>query len=438
MSPSRPVRRHVERYERRPSAERTASASGVDRRERATVARPTGCGRAPVTTRTTREPGSISPRRDRLDERAERGAARAVGLDAGRLGEQRGVRPRSRRSATATMRAAGRARGADREVAVRRVADRERRERRVAASTREMPPVVGEGVGDRARALRLGGEQPGHRLVGEPRARQLGEALRELREQRAARGGADDGVGQLPAELLGDLERDRLRALARVRVQVPAHEAPREERAELELEPAAVVVGAVDGEDAGARMARRDRRRLAARRGEHDRLEPGRGGGRGDRVAEVAGRRAAERRDAVVERGGDGDRWRRGPCRSASGSRPRASDADRCRAARTGARRDERRPARAVLDARAGRQERVVAPERGGPAPRSPRGVTSRADAVPVVGDVGRAVAAAAGVERLRRRHLFAHAAAQGERRSSSPCPRPLVWNLTGRTGVSG
>ena len=144
-------------------------------------------------------------------------------------------------------------------------------------------------------------------LRDEPRMGQLREPLRELREQRAARGGADDGVGQLPAELLRDLERDRLRALARVRMEVAADEAPREERAELELESAAVVVRAVDREDARAGMPRGDRPGADACRREHDRLEAGRRGGRGDGVAEVAGRRAADGREAVLTRGGDGD-----------------------------------------------------------------------------------------------------------------------------------
>src|SRR5579871_6669874 len=51
-----------------------------------------------------------------------------------------------------------------------------------------------------------------------------------------------------PPELLGDLEGDRLRALARERVKVPADEAPREERAQLELEAAAGVIAATDRE----------------------------------------------------------------------------------------------------------------------------------------------------------------------------------------------
>ena len=57
-----------------------------DRRQRATSLS-TGCGRAPVTTSTTRDAGLDLAARDRFDERAERGAARAVGFDARRLAE---------------------------------------------------------------------------------------------------------------------------------------------------------------------------------------------------------------------------------------------------------------------------------------------------------------------------------------------------------------
>ena len=49
-------------------------------------------GRAPVTTSTTRAPALDLAAADRLDERAERGAAGEVGVTPGALGEQRGVR----------------------------------------------------------------------------------------------------------------------------------------------------------------------------------------------------------------------------------------------------------------------------------------------------------------------------------------------------------
>ena len=203
--------------------------------------------------------------------------------------------------------ASARPRGADREVAVRRVADGERGDAGHGLDARDAA-VVGERRGDRARPERLGGEHPRHRLGGEARLGHLGEALCQLREQRAAGRRADHRVRQLPAELLGDLEGDRLRALARIGVQVPADEAPGEEPAELELEAAAVVVRAGDREDARAGMARRHRCRLTADRREHDRLEPRRRGRSGDGMAEIAGRRAAERRHAVVEGRGSGDR----------------------------------------------------------------------------------------------------------------------------------
>src|SRR6185437_5674120 len=107
------------------------------------------------------------------------------------------------------------------------------------------------------------------------------------------------------------LEGDRLRALARVRMEVAADEAPWEERPELELESPAVVVAAADREHVDVSVLRLDRRRRAADGNEDNRLDPGGRRSGGDRVAEVAGRRAAQRRDAVVEGRGHGER--RGP-----------------------------------------------------------------------------------------------------------------------------
>ena len=55
---------------------------------------------------------------------------------------------------------------------------------------------------------------------------ELLESLPELGEERPGRDGRDDRVRQLPAELLGDLEGERLRAFRVVRAQVHVDERP--------------------------------------------------------------------------------------------------------------------------------------------------------------------------------------------------------------------
>ena len=102
---------------------RTARASGAIVCARAGIGG-SGRGAEPLTTRTTRAPWLDLAAAQRLDEGAEGSAARAVGLDPDRLGEQLGVRG-DRRFADCEDRAARRPRGAEGEVAVRRVADGE-------------------------------------------------------------------------------------------------------------------------------------------------------------------------------------------------------------------------------------------------------------------------------------------------------------------------
>ena len=120
------------------------------------------------------------------------------------------------------------------------------------------PPVLRERGRDRCAAFRLAAVQPRRRPVDEADLAQLAEALVDLRDQRAGGDRGDDGVGQLPAELLGDLERERLRALGVVRAEADVDERPVELERELDGEPAAVVVRAVDGVD-----GRRRRRAVA-------------------------------------------------------------------------------------------------------------------------------------------------------------------------------
>ncbi len=207
-------------------------------------------------------------------------------------------------------------------------------------------------------------------------------------------------------------------------MQVAADEPPREQCAQLELESSAVVVRPVDGEHVGAGVACCDGCRLAADGGEHDRFEAGRSRGRCNGVTEVAGRRAAERGHAVVERGRDRDRGKTILVRARRirilELEPQI-DVERLREMLGPA---QRRPAGPVLELRAPGEQAVVAPERL--RPRGDRLVRDETgDALPVVGHVRGAVAAPAGVDRLGRCHLLAHAATQCEgRHRASPSRR--------------
>ena len=132
----------------------------------------------------------------------------------------------------------------------------------VAGRTGDDRPLLGERGRDRRAPLRLPAVDA--RQLGRRRGRraELLEALPELREQRAGGDRRDDCVGKLPAELLGDLERERLRALRVVRAQVHVDERPVELARQLDDEPAAVVVAAADGDH----LAAVDRGRDAASR----------------------------------------------------------------------------------------------------------------------------------------------------------------------------
>src|SRR4029077_2838767 len=78
---------------------------------------------------------------------------------------------------------------------------------------------------------------------------ELLEATGDLREQRARGDRHDAAVGQLPAELLGDLEGERLRALRVVRAQVDVDERPVALGAQLGAEAVDVVVVALDTDE---------------------------------------------------------------------------------------------------------------------------------------------------------------------------------------------
>ena len=118
---------------------------------------------------------------------------------------------------------------------------------------------------------------PGRRSAAAPRprrARARGARRSPGRASRTAlptRSG-DDHVRELPAELLGDLERERLRALRVVGAQADVDERPRQLERELDGQPAAVVVGAAAPRRSSRRRPRsRSASRARARRGRRPR-----------------------------------------------------------------------------------------------------------------------------------------------------------------------
>ena len=122
-------------------------------------------------------------------------------------------------------RAAGGARCGHRVVAVCRVADRERARGRL-RTDRGHRPLLAVGGGDRIASLRLGADQPRRRSLDQTQLEELAEAPSDLREQRSRCDRADNGIGEPPPQLLGDLERERLRALGVVRAQTHVDERP--------------------------------------------------------------------------------------------------------------------------------------------------------------------------------------------------------------------
>ena len=244
----------------------------------------------------------------------------------------------------------------------------------------------------------------------------------DLGQQGAARDRDDDVIGQAPAELFGGLEPERLRALRVVRPHVHVHERPGERLRDLGAEPIDVVVVALHGDDLGAvGLGREDLRALEVVGHEHVARHPGVGGVRGSRVREVAGGSAGQRLEAerARHRGGDRDdavleRIRRVDRVVLD---PEIAEAEHggepVRAA-------ERREAGAEVDpveAGPAGQERLVAPQRGGP------GLDLLAEIRPVdrvqlVGGLERAEAFLADRERLDVVALAADPALQRRRAS--------------------
>ncbi len=265
----------------------------------------------------------------------------------------------------------------------------------------------------------------------------------DLVEERTRRDRDRDRVRRLPAELLGDLERERLRALRVVRAQVDVDEPPRKLERQLDGEARAVVVGAVDRIDAwpvdrgGGELLR-----LEVARNEDRGLHPLGCRPRCHGARQVAGRGAGERIEAELLRLASRDR--NDPVlermRRVGGVElePELADPELRREARS---RDEwRHPGceariRGCVDG----QEIGIAPDRRG-ACLDRRAADRRAEQLPVIGRVERAEALRAASGRLEWVLGRADAAAKGYgghwaeppgRRSTSV----RVWHLTRYVG---
>ena len=170
--------------------------------------------------------------------------------------------------------------------------------------------LLAVGGGDRLASLSLRADQPGWRPVHETELDELAEAPAELREERSRRDRADDGVRQPPAQLLGDLEGERLRTFRVVRAQADVDEGPRGQlERELDREPAAVVVASAYLVD--RRAVRGGGQQLLALEsgGAEDRgVEPLDGGACRDRCGEIPGRRARQCPEPELLRLGARDR----------------------------------------------------------------------------------------------------------------------------------
>ena len=127
------------------------------------------------------------------------------------------------------------------------------------------------------------------------------EGLVNLGDERAAGHGHDDVVGQAPAELLGDLIADGLRAFGVVGPQIDVHEAPLVLLADLRAEAVDLVVIAGDAHQARAEDVRAEHLGGLEIGGNEDPgLEAHARRLRGDGVGEIAGGGAAH--DLEAER----------------------------------------------------------------------------------------------------------------------------------------
>ena len=252
-------------------------------------------------------------------------------------------------------------------------------------------------------------------VVDETEGHQLAERLVDLGELRTGGHRDHDLLRQPPAERLGDLVAEGLGALRVVGPDVDVHERPVLVVAgQLGGDPVHVVVGPLDrDQDAAVHGGGDDLLLLEVGRDQHHRADPGPGGGRRDRVGEVAGRRAGQGGEA--ELAGRSQRDADDPVLERVGrvgavvldpQRPHAQLAGQVvRGNQRGAARLE---VRGVAHGRRDRQQVLVAPDvlRAG-LDRGP------GDGAELVGDLERAEALAAGVERAERHGRAALAAGQ-------------------------
>ena len=111
--------------------------------------------------------------------------------------------------------------------------------------------AVRERLRDGVAAGRLGAVERGELALDQTDVEPLLEAAADLREQGPRCDRADDPVGEPPAELLGDLVGERLRALRVVGAEVDVDERPAALLRQLGAEAVDVVVVAVDADERG-------------------------------------------------------------------------------------------------------------------------------------------------------------------------------------------
>lgn len=206
-------------------------------------------------------------------------------------------------------RAAGAAHRVEDVRAVGRVADRQRARDGVRLLRLDHVVTGLEGPRDRRAAGGLGAEHGVGGGLDQTQGAELGEPLVDLGELGAGCDRDDHLLREPPAELLGDLVAQGLRALGIVRADVDVHERPvLVLGGQLGGEPVDVVVVAVDGEQGAAVDGGGDDLRLLQRgRDQHDRVPAGAGGRGGHGVGQVARGGAAQHREAELTGGGERD-----------------------------------------------------------------------------------------------------------------------------------
>ncbi len=154
-------------------------------------------------------------------------------------------------------------------------------------------------LNDRRASCGLGTIEAGDRACDEPCGKKLGESFIEFRHQRPAGHRCDDSRRRAPAELLRNLERDRLGSLAVVAPQIDVQDAPPVLVGNLCAEAIHVVIRPLDSHDScAAHRCRHELADLEVVRHQHPRRYPGPGCMCGNGVGQIASRRAPHSGDA--------------------------------------------------------------------------------------------------------------------------------------------